>query len=161
MNLATAGNLRAVTDDTVVIYHGVVADVNAFHDKVVIADACFTGNESGTVDDDVFANCVAVTDNECGAVAFILEVLWHSAENSALKDRVTAAHTGSGHDADVRINDTMVTDFHVTLNVSERVYSDVGADFGSRVNECLWTDVTHNVYYLMVNPVRRRGHNKD
>jgi hypothetical protein len=25
----------------------------------------------------------------------------------------------------------------------------------------LWTDVTHNVYYLMVNPVRRRGHNKD
>ena len=72
----------------------------------------------------------------------------HGTEHCALIDGIAAAQAGACHNADVGIDDAVVTYFHIALNIGEGIYRDVVAYLGRRVNKCLWTDVTHDWFLL-------------
>ena len=129
LNQAVAGNLSAVAEDAVVANLGVVADVGTLHEHVLVADDGLPAGVCGTVDDNVFADDVAIADDALRLLAAELKVLWQGADDSSLVHLVALAHACAATDADEGEDDAVVAYLHVVLNVNEGVYLTVVADF--------------------------------
>jgi len=74
--LAISCYLGAISEYVAMTDLGVVGDVYAFHEEVVVSDDGLSAGESGTVDDHVLSDDVVVADEEGGGVAAEVEVLW-------------------------------------------------------------------------------------
>jgi len=61
-NLTVAGNLHTVAEHAVVAHHGVVADVSTLKQEVVVADNGGAISLRTTVDDDILADDIVVTN---------------------------------------------------------------------------------------------------
>ena len=129
LNQAVAGNLSAVAEDAVVANLGVVADVGTLHEHVLVADDGLAAGVCGTVDDNVFADDVAIADDALRLLATELKVLWQGADDSSLVHLVALAHACAATDADEGEDDAVVAYLHVVLNVNEGEYLTVVADF--------------------------------
>ena len=129
LNQAVAGNLSAVAEDAVVANLGVVADVGTLHEHVLVADDGLAAGMCGTVDDNVFADDVAIADDALRLLATELEVLWQGTDDGTLMHLVALAHACAAADADEGEDDAVVAYLHVVLNINEGEYLTVVADF--------------------------------
>lgn len=126
---AVAGNLRTISEHAAVANLCVVRHVNAFHKEVVVAYHGLAVAERCTVDNDILAYDVAVSDNKMRRVTLIVEVLRNSSKHSVLEHLVAASQTGTVHYADVRIDDAVVTDLNIAFYISKRIDSNILSDF--------------------------------
>ena len=75
LNDAVAGNLRAVAEDAAVADFRVVGDVGTLHQHVVVAEDGLATGVGSAVDDDIFADDIAVADDAFRLFAAELKVL--------------------------------------------------------------------------------------
>ena len=145
LELTIAGNLRTVTEGDIVVHLGVVGDVYALHEEVAVADAGLSVGECRTVHYHVLTEYVLIANHKACGIAFIVEVLRLGTEHSALENLVGAAQTGAVHNADMGVNHAVVADFNIALDIGERVYCHVLADFRFRINVCFFAN--HNIEF--------------
>ena len=138
LDLAVAGNLRAVAEDAAVADLRVVADVGALHEHVLVADDGLAAGMGGTVDDDVLADDVAVADDALRLLAAELKVLWQGADDGTLVHLVALAHACAATDADEGEDDAAVAYLNVVLDIHEGEYLTVVADFRLWADFGLW-----------------------
>ena len=72
---AVAGDLDGIAEDILIAHLTVVRDVGAFHKDVPTADDGGDVAARGAADDHVLTDHVVVTDDECGLLALVGEVL--------------------------------------------------------------------------------------
>ena len=137
MDFAVASHLSAVAEGDIVVHLSVVRDMHTFHEEVAVADAGFAISKSGTVYHHILAEDILVADDERGLCAVVIEVLWLSAEHRVLIYFFTSSEPCATHDAGVREDDAVVTDYHIVLDVGKWVDSDVLANLCARCSVCL------------------------
>lgn len=96
--------------------------VHTLHKEVLITDYSLSVRVCGTVNDNILADCVVVSEDTCAGLSVELEILGKSSDDSALVYLVAIAHACTVENAHIRIYDAVVTDDYIVLNVSERIY---------------------------------------
>src|SRR5574344_1065894 len=126
---AIAGNLRSIAKDTAIAHLGVVGDVSTFHEHIVIAEHRPSSAMGSTVNHHVLADNVVIADDTLRLFATELEILRQSTDNTALVDFIMSPHARTVHNTDKRKNNTVVTNYHVVLDIDEGENLAVIADF--------------------------------
>ena len=92
-DLTVAGNFSAIAKHTVVAHYGVVADMGAFEQEVIVADYRATILIRATVDDHILTDHIIITDLRVGFGTTVVEVLRQGCNHRALVDLVVVADT--------------------------------------------------------------------
>ena len=147
--LAVAGYLRAVAKDTIVAHFGVVRNVCAFHQEIVVADNGLASGMGGSVDDYVFADGIAIADHQFGRFARKVEVLWQCTQHRALKHLVVIAQACAVENTHKGIDGAVISNDNIVFDVSEGIYFAVLTDsrFGRNLGSCTYI-VCHNLSFL-------------
>lgn len=119
-----------VGEDDVVTDLAVVGDVGVAEEEVIGADAGGDGLVGAAVDGAVFAEDVAVTDDEVGWFAEVLEVLGFSAYGGEGEELVVRADLRGAGEDDVGVEDAAVTELDVRADDAPRADLDIGAQRG-------------------------------
>ena len=144
-DLTVAGNFSAIAKHTVVAHYGVVADMGAFEQEVIVADYRATILIRATVDDHILTNHIVITDLHVGFGTTEFEVLRQGGDHRTLVDLVVVADTRTIADRDEGEDDTVVADLHIVLDIDEGEYLTVVADLCLGANLSFWTYFTcHN-----------------
>ena len=93
VDLAVASNLHTIAEDAVVAHDGIVADVRAFEQEVIIADLRHTVAVGTAVDDDVLTDDIIVANLHIRLLTTEVEVLRQGGNHAALVDLVIVANT--------------------------------------------------------------------
>jgi len=123
----------AVGEDAVVADDGVVGDVGVGKEVVVVADDGGFGS-GATVDGDVFAEGVAVANEDAGWFAGVFEILRALADGGERVELVVGADGGVAIDDDVAVQVAAVAEGDVVVDDA------VGADGDIGTNDGLWRD---------------------
>ena len=83
------------------------------------------------------------------------KVLGQGTDDSALMDLVLLTHARTIHDTHKGKEDATITNLHVVLNIDEREYLTIIADFRLWRYFGLWTNVVHFIHSFL--GVRREG----
>ena len=145
MDFAVAGNLRTVAEHAVVAHNGVVADVRAFEQEVVIADLRHTIAVRTAVDDHILADHIVVANLDIRLLTTEVEILWQGGDDGALVDLVVLADARTVADTDEGEDDTVVANLHIVLDIHEGEYLTVVADLR------LWADLGFRGYFACHN----------
>lgn len=123
-----AGDLGAVTEDTVVADMGVMGHMHALMQEVSAANHGASFRECGTVNHDVLADDIIIPDIDDRISPLIIEILRFRTDNSSVKHPVSTSHTGTAHHARMRHDHTVVADLHIFINICERVDRHIFSD---------------------------------
>ena len=93
VDLAVARNLHTITEYTVVAHDGIMADMRAFEQEVVVADLRHTVAVGSAVDDHILTDDIVVANLHIRFLATEVEVLWQGGDDGALVDLVVLANT--------------------------------------------------------------------
>lgn len=105
------------------------------HDQVIIADDGCPFAGSAAVDSDALAKGVIIADDDGRFFAMELKVLRDSADDGSREDMVPAAHTDTGADDGVCVDDTVRSDGDIVLDDRVRSYLDGRVHVSVGVNE--------------------------
>ena len=120
-----------------VAHFGVVANMDLVHDEIAIADLRCLSLMDTSGYDHIFTDGVVFTDDKLSLRARrVVEILRFRAQDRVLVHLVVRPQACAVKHTDIGMNDTVVTDFHVAFDVSERHHLDIIAKFG------VWTDVS-------------------
>ena len=91
MNLAVARNLHAITKHTIVAHDGIVADMCAFEQEIVVADLRHAVAMGTAVDDHILTDHIVITNLDIRLFATEVEILRQGSDDGALVDLVVVA----------------------------------------------------------------------
>ena len=140
---AVAGNLRTVAEDAAAAYLGVVADVRAFHEDVVVANDGLSACMRGAVDDHVLTDDVVVAENALRLFTTKIEILREGTDDTTLMNLVMTTHTCAIEDGYEGEDDAVVANHHVVLDVDEGEYLAVVANLRLGRNLGSWGNIVH------------------
>ena len=92
-DLTVAGNLSAIAKYTVVTHDGIVTDMSAFEQEVIISDNGASIPVRAAVDHHILTNHIIITDLHIGLGTTVVEVLRQGSNHTALMDLVVVADT--------------------------------------------------------------------
>ena len=150
MDFAVACNLRTITEDTMIAHNGIVADVCAFEQEVVIADLRHTIAVRTAVDDHILANHIVVANLDIRLLTTEVEILWQGGDDGALVDLVVLTDARAVADRDEGEDDAVVTDLHIVLDIYEGEYLTVVADLRLWAYLSFGTNFAHFIHFLGV-----------
>jgi hypothetical protein len=120
---------RALAENHAVADNAVVANVRACHHQAIAAEA---GNAfflfGSAIDRAIFADYVAITENDLGGTAFVGDILRLATNDCSGMNQILSAHghmtenrdivqqTGSGADPNIRTNDAKRSDNNSTTD---------------------------------------------
>ena len=119
------------------MYVGVVAYVAVGHDEAVVADTCavFFSRVYATIDDNMFAYHVVVTDMEIGLIGRIpSEVLRIGTYDGTVVEFVVLTHSGAFVDGGEGHDFTSVAYLHSVTDVGKGFDEHIVTDFGGGFN---------------------------
>ena len=97
--VAMAGNHDVIGEDVVVPDFDVMGEVGDGHDEVAVADDGVAAWPGAAVNGDVFADGVAVSNENTGFGGGVkAEILWQAANDRAVFDSVVCAHDDTSAD---------------------------------------------------------------
>lgn len=135
LDLTIAGNADVDTKHALIAHLGVMANMNLVHDEIAVADQCSLSLMYASGNDHILADGIVVANDKLSLCArSVVEILRFRTQDSVLVHLVVRPHTCAAQHTDIRMNDTVVTDFHVAFDVSERHHLDIFAEFS------VWTD---------------------
>ena len=144
-NDAVAGNLTAISEDTIVAHLGIMRDVAALHKEVVVAYDRLSTFVSCAVDDYVFTNDVVVANDELGFSSIVIKVLWNSSEHRTLEYLVVVSHARACKNTGEGIDNAVVTNDNIFFDVGEGIYFAVVTNLYIGGNFCFGTDFTCHI----------------
>ena len=121
-DVATEG--RAVRDDITIADDAIVGDMTLHHQKVLITDSRdHAAARSAGIERDIFANRIAIANQELARLAFVFKILGDGADAGEGKDHILFAECGS------TLNNHMRRDFCAFANAHLGANYTIGANF--------------------------------
>lgn len=143
MYFTVTGDLRAISEDTVVTNFRVMRDMRTLHKEVVVADDRPAVVMRSSVDDDILAKNVIVANLQDAFLAPEIEILWQGTDDRTLVHLVIPSHSRTVEDADKREDDTTVANLYIIFDINKWENLAARADFGFRADFCAWTYFAH------------------
>ena len=149
-NFAVSADLRAVAENSFVLNDAVVADMNAYHNHIIIADDGFAVRVYARMYGYEFADDIFIADFELAedAVGRYAEHLRISAYNAAGIENILFADFYIFADNDICIKNTAIAYYCSGIDKTMGADYNIFAKLCARINYCCWMYLTHRIVFL-------------
>lgn len=129
------GYLDGISDHHTVSDFGVVRDMALGHYKGVAAYSRGASSDDAAVDYHMLAYHIVVADHHMAVFSFPAEVLRRGGDHTAFIEGVVVSDPGSGQNADMWADVTVVADYGIPVDMREGIDHYVLAESGIGMNE--------------------------
>jgi hypothetical protein len=132
-----AGHLGIIAHDAIIADDAVMGNMAVCHDQAVIANLGGPPVLASPVYSNKFTNSGIVTNFNRGLFPLIFQILRNGGYDGPGKYPAVFSYPGAFHDGYIAADPGTFPNFHVLMQNTERIYLDIGGQFGIGMNICV------------------------
>jgi hypothetical protein len=148
LNLNIAGQQAVISNDDTVADRGIVTEMDAYHEEIIVTNLCHAPLLGTAMDRHVFTDDIVITDEHltlgAGLEIIILRV---STQDGSIPYGIPCTHLDMSRDYSMSLDPTPFTDHCPRLNDNPWANLHIGGKTGCRIDKGRWMDQRHYANY--------------